>query len=389
MTTRPGYIWSGTEWVSIGQEAVVAPVSYQTSAPSTPSTGDIWIDSDGNNVQYVYNGSSWVNTNVDLTNYAYLPTTPVSGFRNVIINGNFNIWQRGTSFTTGNGAFVYTADRWFTYFYGNNTTSVTQQTFTPGTAPVAGYEGQYFLRVSSTNTRSYLAQKIEDVRTFAGQTVTVSFWAKSASNQTLERVGLEQDFGSGGSFGVDNLGTPPAVTTSWARYSVTINVASISGKTIGTGSNLQLQIFGAINNALDIWGVQVEKGSVATPFEQRPIGTELALCQRYCIVSEKYGTATTTNGVMGFYGGLAVGANAWLWGFVYFPVQMRGAPTVTTSDGSGTTGKMSIWTNAGGGTTDGITPYTLYVGKDGFNFSDYSNAKYGIFISGYKAEIEL
>lgn len=45
MTTRPGYIWSGTEWVSIGQEAVVAPVSYQTSAPSSPSTGDIWIDS--------------------------------------------------------------------------------------------------------------------------------------------------------------------------------------------------------------------------------------------------------------------------------------------------------------------------------------------------------
>jgi len=45
MTTRPGYIWSGTEWVSIGQEAVVAPVSYQASAPSTPSTGDIWIDS--------------------------------------------------------------------------------------------------------------------------------------------------------------------------------------------------------------------------------------------------------------------------------------------------------------------------------------------------------
>jgi hypothetical protein len=46
MTTRPGYIWSGTEWVAIGQEAVVAPVSYQTSAPSTPATGDIWIDSD-------------------------------------------------------------------------------------------------------------------------------------------------------------------------------------------------------------------------------------------------------------------------------------------------------------------------------------------------------
>ena len=46
MTTRPGYIWSGTQWVEIGQSAVVAPVAYQASAPSTPATGDIWIDSD-------------------------------------------------------------------------------------------------------------------------------------------------------------------------------------------------------------------------------------------------------------------------------------------------------------------------------------------------------
>jgi hypothetical protein len=48
MTTRPGYVWDSAvlEWVEIGQSAVVAPVAYQASAPSTPSTGDIWIDSD-------------------------------------------------------------------------------------------------------------------------------------------------------------------------------------------------------------------------------------------------------------------------------------------------------------------------------------------------------
>ena len=46
MPTRPGYIWSGTEWVAIGQEAVLAPVSYQATAPTTPATGDIWIESD-------------------------------------------------------------------------------------------------------------------------------------------------------------------------------------------------------------------------------------------------------------------------------------------------------------------------------------------------------
>lgn len=45
-TTRPGFIWSGTEWIAIGQEAAVAPVSYQATAPSSPATGDIWIDSD-------------------------------------------------------------------------------------------------------------------------------------------------------------------------------------------------------------------------------------------------------------------------------------------------------------------------------------------------------
>lgn len=46
MATRPGYIWSGTEWVAIGQEAIVSPFYYQATAPASPSTGDIWIDSD-------------------------------------------------------------------------------------------------------------------------------------------------------------------------------------------------------------------------------------------------------------------------------------------------------------------------------------------------------
>lgn len=47
MTTRPGYIWSGTEWVSIGQEAIQSPVYYQATQPTSPVTGDVWVDSDG------------------------------------------------------------------------------------------------------------------------------------------------------------------------------------------------------------------------------------------------------------------------------------------------------------------------------------------------------
>jgi hypothetical protein len=220
--------------------------------------------------------------------------------KNKIINGDFGIWQRGTSFTT-NGA--YTSDRFVMGFGGTGTAqTVSQQTFTAGTAPVSGYEGTFFCRNavtggSGTSSLVVLTQKIEDVRTFAGQTVTVSFWAKANTGTPSIGLDLYQEFGSGGSSTVSNGGTKIAITTSWARYSATISVASISGKTIGAGSLLGARLwfssgsdYNSLNNSLgiqsntfDIWGVQVEESSVATAF-QTATGTiqgELAACQRY------------------------------------------------------------------------------------------------------------
>jgi hypothetical protein len=173
--------------------------------------------------------------------------------------------------------------------HSSGSTTVAQQTFTPGTAPVAGYEGQYFFRItnSAATTNTEFQQRVEDVRTFAGQTVTVSFWAKASSSVTMANA-IIQNFGSGGSANVTTTGTSQTLTTSWARYSTTINVPSISGKTIGTSSYLQVYPMyyssGTIaSNVIDIWGVQVEAGSVATAF-QTATGTlqgELAACQRY------------------------------------------------------------------------------------------------------------
>jgi hypothetical protein len=229
--------------------------------------------------------------------------------KNKIINGDFGIWQRGTTVTPASGTFGYGADRWRTYSFAATSSTLSQQSFTPGTAPVAGYEGTFFARFASTNTATYASQPIEDVRTFAGQTITVSFYAKSASAQTLSSVKVDQNFGSGGSSTVTTNGTPPAITTSWARYSVTIAVPSISGKTIGTSSNLDLVISGAINNNLDLWGVQAEAGSVATPF-QTATGTlqgELAACQRYYFRAS--GTSNSDNyGTMSGFG-LATGTS--------------------------------------------------------------------------------
>jgi hypothetical protein len=277
-TTTPNFGWAVPTSTDLVKDGAVA---IETLGDSIDAS---LVDLKGGTTGQVLAKAS--NTDMDFTWSAGASVPTSLGFaagKNAIINGDFRIWQRGTTVTPASGTFGYGADRWRTYSFAATSSTLSQQSFTPGTAPVAGYEGTFFARFASTNTATYASQPIEDVRTFAGQTVTVSFWAKSASAQTLSTVKLAQEFGSGGSSAVNNNGTPPAITTSWARYSVTITVASISGKTIGTGNYLDLVISGAINNNLDLWGVQVEAGSTATAF-QTATGTlqgELAACQRY------------------------------------------------------------------------------------------------------------
>lgn len=245
--------------------------------------------------------------------------------KNQCINGAFNVWQRGTSFA-GN---VYTADRWQTQT--NKTLTVSQQTFTPGTAPVAGYESAFFLRQTYSADGSYgaLQSKLEDVRLFAGQTITFSYWAK-ADATVSNTPSIVQNFGSGGSTQTGQNGTTHNITTSWARYSSTIAIASISGKTIGTSSYFMIQpilLESAGARTIDIWGVQIEESSVATAF-QTATGTlqgELAACQRYY-----YKWSAASNGVayitacFAYTGTLAFGV-------LNYPVTMRTTPTLTTT----------------------------------------------------------
>jgi len=213
---------------------------------------------------------------------------PFLAGKNKIINSDFGIWQRGTSFTNPAGGF--TADRWAHNADGSGKTIViSQQTFTPGTAPVAGYEGTYFYRLNQTvagtgGTFNVFQTGLEDVRLFAGQTVTLSLWAKADASRLLGFT-FVQDFGSGGSSTVGTFLTGPTLTTAWSRYSVTLTIPSVAGKTIGTSSALRIQISVPVNTTqtVDVWGVQLEAGSVATPFTTASgtVQGELALCQRY------------------------------------------------------------------------------------------------------------
>jgi hypothetical protein len=275
--------------------------------------------------------------------------------KNKIINGDFGINQR--AFTSTTTSSTYGFDRWVNVFSGG-TITYSSETFTLGDAPVTGYEGKNFARLgvtgqSASGNFATIRQLIESVRTFAGQTVTVSFWAKAASGTPKVYVSLRQNFGTGGSpsSNVDtNIGAV-TLSTSWARYLVTTTLPSISGKTLGTDGNDNLTLFlwgsagttfsvpnaaiGIQTNTFDFWGVQVEAGSIATPF-QTATGTlqgELAACQRYYF-RQKAGAAgqhfsngnneSTTKAVF----------------VMPFPTLMRIAPTALEQ--SGTAGDYSV-----------------------------------------------
>ncbi len=259
---------------------------------------------------------------------AQVGAAPFFAGKNKIINGDMRFWQRGTSFSLSTGVVTYTADRFVAYVDGTVTCTASQQSFTAGTAPVSGYESQYFLRTNTTSqsggSGTYHGQRIEDVRTFAGQTITFSLWAKADSARTYTLY-LAQNFGSGGSASVNTATQNISVTTSWQRFSYTVTLGSISGKTIGTGSSLEAWIYGQANtaNTLDTWGWQVEPGSVATAF-QTATGTlqgELAAAQRYYYRNSASGVYSTFSPSNPAQSTTAVDFSA------FFPVTMRIAPT--------------------------------------------------------------
>lgn len=222
-------------------------------------------------------------------------------FKNKIINGNFDIWQRGTSLASGTGN-RYLADR-FRTFSDASTNTPSRQAFAVGQSDVPN-NPTYFHRtvvssVAGANSRVNLQQAIESVRSLSNKNVVISFWAKADSAKSISTEFI-QEFGSGGSpsTSVTSIGVNKVnLTTSWQKFEISVFIPSISGKTIGTDGNdcLTFQFwfdagsnFNSRTNSLgqqsgtfDIAQVQIEEGTIATPFDQRPIGAELSLCQRY------------------------------------------------------------------------------------------------------------
>lgn len=195
---------------------------------------------------------------------------------NSIMNANFDYWQRNTSFSNPTSG-AYTADRFRVDYNGTiGTFSVSRQAFTLGQTDVPG-EPLYFLRwnhtvAGSASTFRVLQQRIEGVRTFAGKTVTVSFYAKADVPRTVD-VTSTQSFGTGGSPSANvvvNVGTAN-LTTSWQKFSFTFNHASISGKTIGTDNNDYVNIAFSLplntTMIIDFAQFMMNEGSISAPFK--------------------------------------------------------------------------------------------------------------------------
>ena len=248
---------------------------------------------------------------------------PLSKHRNLIINGAMQVWQRSTSASLSGNASYATVDR-FMFWMGGGTGTSSKQT------DVLNGESFNYLRVvndgNGTNSNTvFLRQRLEDLAFLGGKTTTLSFRAKASSTMSINFY-QRHSYGSGGSATEDIEGTESVtLSTSWQEFSVTLPAwNTMSGKTIGTGAFAMLGFQADTTSAwtIDITNIQLEVGSVATPFEHRSYGEELALCQRYYYKID--------NGAV-IYGGLRnsnIGARAIN---LTYPVTMRANPSVSYS----------------------------------------------------------
>lgn len=263
---------------------------------------------------------------------------------NQIINGNFDFWQRGTAAFTVDG---FTADRWNGSRSGSSLSTTRQTTSLSDT-----FKSRYYIQnvvTSSVGAGNYagVEHKIEDVRILAGKTVTLSFYAKAASGTPSISVEFGQNFGSGGSpsSAVTAISVyKPTLSTSWGKYTTTVTLPSVSGKTIGSNENSSTYMFfwfdagstfnsrtsslGQQSGTFSIAQIKLEEGPVATPFTLAGgnLAGEFEACQRYFIksVGSIDGTGDSRFFAPGYGNSTTVVSAS-----VYLPTPMRAAPTIT------------------------------------------------------------
>jgi hypothetical protein len=296
---------------------------------------------------------------VTLNSLAY-PTEGSVNFRNRIINGDMRIDQRnaGASVTVnGNSPFItdrfrcddatdgaYTAQRVTTAPTGF--TNSVQVTVTTADASLAAGQFALFYHAIEGNNVADLGWG-----TASAKTVTLSFWVRSSLTGTFSGS-LENNANNrsyiftytisvadtweyktitipGDTSGTWETGTAIGIRANWS-----LGVGSDFLGTAGSwgnrffGATGSVSVIGTLNATWYITGVQLEVGSVATPFERRPYGTELALCQRYYLMYVNASDGQKSICTAAMY------SSSLVFGGIHFPVAMRAAPTLSQTTGT-------------------------------------------------------
>jgi hypothetical protein len=327
-TNRPAYVWDATNsvWVPIGtgpHTHSVADVSNAVTlgggsviqpgnanvkglaiAGAASQTANLqeWQTSGFTPVAYVDPNGNFVSTgSASFTNL-------YAAGKNKIVNGNFDYWSRGTSFTVSS----YTADHWLSQYQPTTVTSVARSTDVPN------YQSKYSALVTFSNHtgQDYFLRTPIERPTYMSNTITVSFWAKTASG-TMPLVLDVNDTGSG-TF---------TINSTWTKYSYTYTgsngwMDTVYPSNIYAFLDFSLYGPGPYTGQLYIAQVQLENGSVATPFTLAggDLGGELKSCQRY------YWRTSAPRLVP-----IMVYTTNSTYGLIRFPTTMRTAPVLGTS----------------------------------------------------------
>jgi len=249
--------------------------------------------------------------------------------RNIIINPEFKIWQRGTSWSSGVNRYVM--DRWYQWGYNAIPSQIT------------GTNGsQYGVRLrhntSTSNTFSAWSSTLEkkDIFHTIGKHLVLSFWMRKGSAftggmscQIVARTDSESKINAGTNVTIGNQDIAGSLTTDWQKFTIKTTQVVPTTEVVGVNFWHHTTSGTDANNYFDLNQVQLEVGDTATTFEHRNFGDELSRCQRY------FAIFPGRSGGIPFWQAYTGSSQASL--SLPIPFSMRAVPSPTDPNGSTTT----------------------------------------------------
>jgi hypothetical protein len=334
-----------------GVVTLAAPNTNSTVTLNLPDTAGTVLIQDGTNTTTVVNLTATGTVNVGGGNIS-----PQTGFKNRIINGAMTIDQRNAGASVTPAASTYTLDRWRLGLSVASKVSVQQSSVAP-----AGFANSTLITSLSAYTITgaeeiNLGQRVEGFNSFDlnwgtanAQAITFSFWVRSSltglfsgavkNNGATRTYVFSYTINAANTWEYKTVTIPGDTTGTWnitneigliiqfcIASATLLNAAGVWYGTNMVGVTGTTQLVATNGATWYVTGVQLEKGSVATPFEFRSIGQELALCQRYYEFSSLFQV----------FSGYVVTGEIY-YNPVRFSVTKRAAPTVVAGATNGVT----------------------------------------------------